>query len=211
MYTNQRGLPRDYARVSANRIPVYKTRFNTYPFSFDFKFYFPHLPFLPPAYEQKATPPNWNIRHSPEINRDIIRRYKGPKILPSQQLSAAVAPWPGATGLLASVTADDMAHKESSNPLTKERRRLMLQSVAPPFSFAYPHPYTRSQLNTYIFNIRIWRERESPARSPGIGGASDCKISSSNRTPHPRPPTLPRAPRASFHAPREPESCIHSI
>lgn len=36
---------------------------------------------------------------------------KGPKILPSQQLGAAVAPWPGATGLLASVTADDMAHK----------------------------------------------------------------------------------------------------
>ncbi|CAG5074893.1 Similar to pax6a: Paired box protein Pax-6 (Danio rerio), partial [Cotesia congregata] len=45
---------------------------------------------------------------------DIIRRYKGPKILPSQQLSAAVAPWPGATGLLASVTADDMAHKGHS-------------------------------------------------------------------------------------------------
>ncbi|KAK0092068.1 hypothetical protein PV326_002269 [Microctonus aethiopoides] len=36
---------------------------------------------------------------------------KGPKILPSQQLGAAVATWPGATGLLASVTADDMAHK----------------------------------------------------------------------------------------------------
>lgn len=36
---------------------------------------------------------------------------KGPKILPSQQLGAAVAPWPGATGLIASVTADDMAHK----------------------------------------------------------------------------------------------------
>ncbi|TGZ48881.1 hypothetical protein DBV15_08300 [Temnothorax longispinosus] len=38
--------------------------------------------------------------------------FKGPKILPSQQLGAAVAPWPGATGLIASVTADDMAHKE---------------------------------------------------------------------------------------------------
>lgn len=37
--------------------------------------------------------------------------FKGPKILPSQQLGAAVAPWPGATGLIASVTADDMAHK----------------------------------------------------------------------------------------------------
>lgn len=39
---------------------------------------------------------------------------KGPKILPSQQLGAAVAPWPGATGLIASVTADDMAHKGKS-------------------------------------------------------------------------------------------------
>jgi hypothetical protein len=39
---------------------------------------------------------------------------KGPKILPSQQLGAAVAPWPGATGLIASVTADDMAHKGES-------------------------------------------------------------------------------------------------
>lgn len=40
--------------------------------------------------------------------------FKGPKILPSQQLGAAVAPWPGATGLIASVTADDMAHKGES-------------------------------------------------------------------------------------------------
>ncbi|XP_023289065.1 paired box protein Pax-6-like [Orussus abietinus] len=46
----------------------------------------------------------------------IIHREasKSPKILPSQQLGAAVAPWPGATGLLASVTADDMAHKGHS-------------------------------------------------------------------------------------------------
>ncbi|KYN07312.1 hypothetical protein ALC62_01514 [Cyphomyrmex costatus] len=42
---------------------------------------------------------------------DRYRMFKGPKILPSQQLGAAVAPWPGATGLIASVTADDMAHK----------------------------------------------------------------------------------------------------
>ena len=50
---------------------------------------------------------------SNDINYGFSERevFKGPKILPSQQLGAAVAPWPGATGLIASVTADDMAHK----------------------------------------------------------------------------------------------------
>lgn len=62
--------------------------------------------------------------------------FKGPKILPSQQLGAAVAPWPGATGLIASVTADDMAHKGKcifSNYKVVEFQRLLICTIGAQF------------------------------------------------------------------------------
>ncbi|EGI70352.1 hypothetical protein G5I_01112 [Acromyrmex echinatior] len=89
----------------------------------------------------------FSICENKGIEREV---FKGPKILPSQQLGAAVAPWPGATGLIASVTADDMAHKGQDKKMSLSPKLHVSKVAIRRLRRVKPHRDLRKYITYYM-------------------------------------------------------------